>query len=474
MQILFFFFVLIFSGVQNLQAQGVAQNSAQNLEDHEKQLQLYRSQQRWIKASEELKIILDKSSPEEVDRRSEEAAEAFFKARNYREAAKYYQPLSEKVENQNNSKILDKLVSAYARSSQFDLALKNLVLLQSLTDQPSPNLDYKKIFLLYDASRCKEVIPETDIFVKSYPKSPKTDDALWLKVVCEKNLGQISEALEDLQNFKKKYPESNARVLFWESRWNDLIHETKKANNAHKELLQMENNFYNLWDMRRKNLDANACLMTASPFSKKSPSAKQKKNKKLTADTQPRVLSFQEMEQVLKEQETEIQKLKPASFNEWVEALARIRKIPPALIYAILYEESHFNPKATSPAGALGLMQMIPETGFEIAEALDLSTFDFNDLLDPWLNSKFGITYLSMLMERFSGNLVYTIAAYNAGPEAVERWIGLRKSKNCEEWMDQIPYKETYNYVQKVLKSLWRFENEKPSLLPGFTQPSKT
>lgn len=446
---------------------------AQSIEEHQRLLQTYRSQQRWIKASEELKIILDKSSEVERQNRSEEAAEAFFKARDYREAAKYYQLLSEKPENQNNAKIFDKLTSSYARSSQFDLALKNLSILQSLSASNTVVLDFRKIFILYDANRCSEAIQEIDVFLNNNPKSTRADDALWFKMLCKKNLGNFTEALEVLNIYKSKYPESKARVLFWETRLNKLLHHTKIANSLHRELLQMQNSFYSQWESRIKNLDSNACLVVKSPFAKTNEAAKHnKKNKTILSETH-NPLSDEELRQILKEQEGLIQNLKPNSFNSWIDSIAKIRKFPPALVYAIMYEESRFNPKAISPADALGLMQMIPETGNEIAEALSLANFDFNDLLEPWLNAKFGITYLSMLLDRFSGNLIYTIAAYNAGPEAVERWIHLRQEQSCEEWMDQIPFKETHNYVQKVLKSMWRFENEKPSVLPSLTQPSK-
>ena len=104
--------------------------------------------------------------------------------------------------------------------------------------------------------------------------------------------------------------------------------------------------------------------------------------------------------------------------------------LDPALLEAVAAAESDFDPAATSRAGAAGLMQLMPET----AAALGVT-----DLYDPAQNVRGGATYLRDLLERFGGELPSAIAAYNAGPAAVERWHG------------PPPYAETRAYVARVL-----------------------
>jgi soluble lytic murein transglycosylase len=105
--------------------------------------------------------------------------------------------------------------------------------------------------------------------------------------------------------------------------------------------------------------------------------------------------------------------------------------VSPALVKAVIAAESGFDPEATSRKGALGLMQLMPNT----AESLGV-----DDALDPWQNIDGGTRYLSQMIERFPGELPLALAAYNAGPEAVKKHQGVP------------PYEETRTYVERVLR----------------------
>lgn len=123
---------------------------------------------------------------------------------------------------------------------------------------------------------------------------------------------------------------------------------------------------------------------------------------------------------------------------------------------AVMREESKFNEKAISRTGAVGLMQIMPETGEWIAEQLDEI---YGNLDEPDRNIRYGIWYLSELEKEFGGNKVLALAAYNAGRGTVWNWIEQNGwSKDFNE-VDEIPYLETRNYVKRVLKSYGKYKS---------------
>lgn len=125
----------------------------------------------------------------------------------------------------------------------------------------------------------------------------------------------------------------------------------------------------------------------------------------------------------------------------------------PYLVAAVIREESVYNPDAVSPAGALGLMQVMPQTGRMVATRLGAEPFSRERLFDPPYNIRLGSWYLGYLAEKFDRNAVYVIAAYNAGPEAVAKWVQQFGNVEPDEFIESIPYTETRLYVKRVLRS---------------------
>lgn len=117
-------------------------------------------------------------------------------------------------------------------------------------------------------------------------------------------------------------------------------------------------------------------------------------------------------------------------YNDLISDAAQSNAVHPALITAIIHAESNFDPLAVSRVGAMGLMQIVPSTQRYLG---------LKNAFDPKQNVDAGSRYLRELLDRFRGNVIMAVAAYNAGPGAVARHAGIP------------PYKETRNYVKKVL-----------------------
>lgn len=125
--------------------------------------------------------------------------------------------------------------------------------------------------------------------------------------------------------------------------------------------------------------------------------------------------------------------------------------ISPALVASVINVESSFKPNRVSKKGAVGLMQIMPTTAKWIAEKLSYN-FDEIDLLNPKTNIEFGVYYLGYLKKYFNDDKL-SICAYNAGMGNVKKW-----TENQE--LESIPFKETENYLQRVLNNLSYYKNK--------------
>jgi len=139
----------------------------------------------------------------------------------------------------------------------------------------------------------------------------------------------------------------------------------------------------------------------------------------------------------------------------------------PALVLAVMRQESEFYPLARSPVGALGLMQLMPATARHSAQKIGLPFSRDRLTSDPDYNIRLGQAYLKELLEQFGGSYILALAAYNAGPARVTSWIGLfgdprDPSIDPINWIERIPFSETRNYVQRILESLVVYRDHQP------------
>jgi soluble lytic murein transglycosylase len=139
----------------------------------------------------------------------------------------------------------------------------------------------------------------------------------------------------------------------------------------------------------------------------------------------------------------------PLAYSELVAKNAAKSGIPASLIYSIIRAESSFSPVALSPVGAVGLMQLMPTTAATLIQRGD--AFDPARLTQPSVNIDSGVRHLKDLLALYNGDLVYAVAAYNAGAGNVNRWRKRFSENRTDEFIENIPFAETREYVKKVL-----------------------
>jgi soluble lytic murein transglycosylase len=140
----------------------------------------------------------------------------------------------------------------------------------------------------------------------------------------------------------------------------------------------------------------------------------------------------------------------PRSYSGTVFREAALNNLNPAFIFAITRQESAFVVNARSPAGALGLMQVMPATGMMMAKKERLYLRHPSELLNAEVNLQFGSKYLRYVMDKYQQNPVLAAAAYNAGPNRVLQWLPSQPLP-ADHWIELIPYRETRHYVQNIL-----------------------
>ncbi|HJS73745.1 MAG TPA: transglycosylase SLT domain-containing protein [Vicinamibacteria bacterium] len=177
---------------------------------------------------------------------------------------------------------------------------------------------------------------------------------------------------------------------------------------------------------RRRNLDAFRTIREAFPF-----------HVSATGDLLPRPIW---------------ELFYPLGYWEPIERYSVERGLDPYLVAALIRQESTFNPRVRSHAGARGLMQILPSTGKLLARQERLR-YDVSDLYDPEINIRYGTRYLKDVLGSFGGRVDYALASYNAGPHRVRRWTGMDLTIPPEVFIEEIPFDETRNYVKLVLRN---------------------
>jgi soluble lytic murein transglycosylase len=155
----------------------------------------------------------------------------------------------------------------------------------------------------------------------------------------------------------------------------------------------------------------------------------------------------------------------PLAYWDKVETIAQKHKLDPLVALSVMREESHFDTNAKSIAGAYGLMQLMPETAYRLDRNLKIGISKPSHLTVPQNNIELGSFYLKSLFNEFN-SLPHVLAAYNAGELAVRKWQKRGNYRSVDEFIEDIPYPETRDYVKKVLTSYFQYKK----ISPGYTE----
>ena len=149
--------------------------------------------------------------------------------------------------------------------------------------------------------------------------------------------------------------------------------------------------------------------------------------------------------------------------------------LDPYMVASLIRQESEFNPTAISPANAFGLMQLLPSVGRSMAKEEGIHHFNEMELLNPETNIRLGTRYLKQTLDKFDGQPPYAFAAYNAGDSRVTDWQSIGKYHGMDEFVESIPFTETRDYVQAILRneSIYRELNGRASPVSS-TEQQKT
>lgn len=164
----------------------------------------------------------------------------------------------------------------------------------------------------------------------------------------------------------------------------------------------------------------------------------------------------------------------PRAYSKSVDKWSSKNSVSTEVIWSIMKQESQFKRDAISPVGALGLMQVMPMTGYKVSLLQGVDDFSPQQLLEPDRAVQIGSAYLSRLMKKFNGQIGLIAAAYNAGPHRSDLWFSSFGHLSIDEFIEHIPFAETRNYVKKVLNNqqIYReFYKKDKKILTAFDLP---
>lgn len=162
---------------------------------------------------------------------------------------------------------------------------------------------------------------------------------------------------------------------------------------------------------------------------------------------------------ILKIQNFILKKIYKTNYSEYVYKYSEENNIDPLLTFAIIKAESNFNRNIKSKSGAIGLMQLMESTAVEQAEEVNEEIIVTESLYNPEVNIKIGTKYYSKLIKKYNNNMLLALAAYNAGIGNVDNWIEQGTIKEDGSDIENIPFKETNNYVRKIVRDYKIYQN---------------
>jgi len=452
--------------------------------------------------------LLFKAGALKGDRALEEYAKTLFRARDYAKALSIWGELDPMGSQRISSDALFHYALTTSRTGDYDRAAE----IYQEVSKRFPSIkrgdfaSYKIGYLAYDKGNHKKAIKEFKAHLQRRPQSQYAEESRWFIGWSHYSLGQLEQAQTAMRRFVEMHPKSRLvpGALYWSARIDGLSQSPSGKALEEKGLRNIVKRYpfsgYAYFASKRLGIpstsppQAQAALPKVIPgtslhealllveagwmewakdflsdYRKNTPNLSDKE-RILAAQLQFAAGDYRGAKRVLgrmckKTAQSSEHTLRDICLARpeanIVTETANKSGLDPLLPYAIMTAESNLDPSVTSPAGARGLMQLMPFLGEELhGILLGSSTYDGERLYIPGYNAWFGTTELGRLHQRFSPKtedaLPMTIAGYNAGFEAVERWLEAQKKlpphlQGTDAFMENIGYTETRKYVRKVL-----------------------
>jgi soluble lytic murein transglycosylase len=402
---------------------------------------------------------------------TEGLALSLFRQKRYREAAQLYAECED---------MLGRAKSLY-RSGDWERFEKEIFRMRTGNDPRAASL-----LVAYGSKkrRSGDVEKALAIYEETLSRFPSAkEDALWHKGWTYYRTGDHKKALDIFSSLHKIY--GSPRYLYWKNRCIEILGSSEPRQEISYVLNDRNNNFYLfLSSLRAKvpvppydKMDSGRCsdyklpkrieVLETLGFNKEALSeintvANRSNSEKDIACLSAHLVSRRDFKTSIalvsrlpfREELHDL--YYPPAYLDVAEEAGRNNNLDPLLILSIMREESRFASDARSVAGALGLMQMMPQTASKISKRAKVSLHHSEDLYDAHTNILLGAYYLASLVKHF-GSLPPAIASYNAGEEAVKEWIASGKYGSMDEFIEDIPFDETRNYVKKVITSYFEY-----------------
>lgn len=373
-------------------------------------------------------------------------ADALFADRQYRAATEM---LRHVLERSPTLARRQQYASAALRSQQFDIALR---VQSELAQEYAGTADgreaaFKRAFVLFDAGRFGEARNAYSEWLAANPTSSLRDDVAWRLLWCSYLTRDWNGALTALDRIA-----ATPRASYWRGRILEQQGQRAGARAAYESAVGTA--YYGPLAQARLHGGAGAVAkLYAAPAAPGVSTA-------APIDAPPRLQALQRLglwDVALDEsdrQSGDINRMGPQ--HEWAVARWGAQwQVAPTVSRALIQQESAFRPQIVSPAGAVGLMQLMPTTAATMARQLGLPDYHEVDLYRPMPNLRLGLWYLHTLLVRYGGALPHVLASYNAGEAAVDRWRQQMPARELDEFVELIPYRETNGYVKKILANIW-------------------
>ena len=356
----------------------------------------------------------------------------------------------------------------------------------------------------------KKAISYYKKLAEGFPESALSEQAYWYIGWLNYRLGNYKEAAVSLDEFLFKYPQSEYinRVLYWRGRSLEKMGKANSADKLFQKVCKTTYGFY-CYNVRSRNENLSDANLVVKNDNADNGKAAQVNNGNYAIEADANFIRAKELSILRMNQDAvnELYKLRERvslnkeglllinkMFYEFGEYHVSVKSIiqnfydkierggndlpeyfwglaypqgywsvvteyaaryglDPYLVASVMQEESWFNKQAVSRSGARGVMQLMPFTARWVSKQLKHEYNDDENLFDAEININFGAWYLSYLKKRFNGNTVLMIASYNAGPEAVTKWVNGNSNMETDEFIEAIPYNETRAYAKRVLRS---------------------